>query len=394
MQRQVLGLQETVLGKEHPDTLTSMNNVVSVLSDQGKYDQAEDMRKALGLCKTVRGLEHSSTLRAEPGHATNQRPQLIDVERSRSYTFSSQIPPSHAALQHLNVEPIIITDENPWYLQLDHLGEVSYNTETDPPQPESGTLVGLVEQLTRHDRLDPHFNSIFLLTYRSFTSASELFDLLVRRFAIQPPPGLTRHEYLMWEHRKQKLVRVRVVNILKSWLGHYWMENNDNASQLLLERAFDFAKNTITKTSIPGSRPLMTVILQRMMGQDICTNRLVLTLNTSAPVPKKIKKLKFLLIDATEFARQLTIVESKLYHEIKLVECLDMNWQKKPRDDNVEPAPNVKNLILHSNQLINWVAETILSQVEFRKRVAVIKHFVTIANVSTAKTERCVQVAY
>jgi hypothetical protein len=36
MHRQSLGLRETVLGKEHPSTLTSTNNLASVLRDQGK----------------------------------------------------------------------------------------------------------------------------------------------------------------------------------------------------------------------------------------------------------------------------------------------------------------------------------------------------------------------
>ena len=45
MHRQALELRETVLGKEHPDTLTSMNNLASVLSDQGKYEQAEEMHR-------------------------------------------------------------------------------------------------------------------------------------------------------------------------------------------------------------------------------------------------------------------------------------------------------------------------------------------------------------
>jgi hypothetical protein len=30
------------LGKEHPDTLASMNNLTQVLSGQGKYEQAEE----------------------------------------------------------------------------------------------------------------------------------------------------------------------------------------------------------------------------------------------------------------------------------------------------------------------------------------------------------------
>jgi hypothetical protein len=30
-----------VLGKEHPETLTSMNNLAVVLDNQGKYDEAD-----------------------------------------------------------------------------------------------------------------------------------------------------------------------------------------------------------------------------------------------------------------------------------------------------------------------------------------------------------------
>ncbi len=37
--------KEKMLGKEHPSTLTSMNNLVLVLSRQGKYDEAEEMHR-------------------------------------------------------------------------------------------------------------------------------------------------------------------------------------------------------------------------------------------------------------------------------------------------------------------------------------------------------------
>jgi tetratricopeptide (TPR) repeat protein len=63
MYRQTLGLCETVLGKEHPSTLTSMNNLATVLSDQGEYEEAIEMhRQALGLRETVLGKEHPSTV--------------------------------------------------------------------------------------------------------------------------------------------------------------------------------------------------------------------------------------------------------------------------------------------------------------------------------------------
>src|SRR5436305_2077015 len=65
MFRQALGLRETVLGKEHPDTLTGMNNLAVVLRGQGKYEQEEEMyRQALGLRETVLGKENPDTLRS------------------------------------------------------------------------------------------------------------------------------------------------------------------------------------------------------------------------------------------------------------------------------------------------------------------------------------------
>ena len=54
---------EKMLGKEHPSTLRSMNNLADILSSQGKYEEAERIqRQALALKETVLGKEHPSTL--------------------------------------------------------------------------------------------------------------------------------------------------------------------------------------------------------------------------------------------------------------------------------------------------------------------------------------------
>jgi hypothetical protein len=51
-----------VLGKEHPDTLTRMNNLALVLGKQGKYEEAEAMhRQTLELREKVPGEEHPDT---------------------------------------------------------------------------------------------------------------------------------------------------------------------------------------------------------------------------------------------------------------------------------------------------------------------------------------------
>jgi hypothetical protein len=52
-----------VLGKNHPDTLTSMNNLAVAVEMQSKYAEAEAMhRQTLQLMETVLGKDHPDTL--------------------------------------------------------------------------------------------------------------------------------------------------------------------------------------------------------------------------------------------------------------------------------------------------------------------------------------------
>ncbi|KAL6713032.1 hypothetical protein ACLMJK_009428 [Lecanora helva] len=61
--RQELALSESVLGKKHPSTLTSMNNLALVLESLGKYEEAEGIhRQTLALRESVLGKKHSFTL--------------------------------------------------------------------------------------------------------------------------------------------------------------------------------------------------------------------------------------------------------------------------------------------------------------------------------------------
>lgn len=339
------------------------------------------------------------------GPSGMQRPLLKDFPQSQTYSEGtplaadeSKVEPMRSTtnkkkiLDFFGEVPVIpqpAMEETPEYLRLDHEGEISYDHKSTPPQLRGGTLAGLVEQLTRHDRLDPAFNNTFLLTYRSFTTASELFEMLVKRWSIQPPHGLAKEDYQTWVDKKQKPIRFRVVNILKSWFDNYWMEGNDEEARVLIQRVYNFAKDHVATTSTPGAAPLMTSVEQRSRGPDMPTKRLVLTLSAQTPqpiLPKHMKKLKFLDIDATEFARQLTIIESRLYGKIRPTECLNKTWQKKLVPGEPDPASNVKALILHSNQLTNWVAQMILTQQDVKRRVIVIKHFVNVADVRLHNT--------
>ena len=60
-----IDLRRRMLGPEHPDTLTSMQNLAMIYRDQGKYPQAEALNsQILEIRRRVLGLEHSDTLKS------------------------------------------------------------------------------------------------------------------------------------------------------------------------------------------------------------------------------------------------------------------------------------------------------------------------------------------
>ena len=103
--------------------------------------------------------------------------------------------------------------------------------------------------------------------------------------------------------------------------------------------------------------------------------KMVLPTSVPAPIlPKNMKKLKFLEIDPLEIARQLTLIESRLYNKVKPAECLGLKWTKPGNDVH---AKGIMESINTHNRISAWVAETILQQEDLKKRSALIKHFIS-----------------
>ncbi|RIA80506.1 ras guanine nucleotide exchange factor domain-containing protein [Glomus cerebriforme] len=267
-------------------------------------------------------------------------------------------------------------EDRPWFLNYDYdPSEMIFNMES---YVKGGTLNALVERLTMHDLLDSNFIATFLLTYRSFCTTDEFFDMLVKRFMIQPPEGIANEELEVWQEKKQTPVRLRVFNIMKTWLETYYLDGRDSHC---LERMREFATTTMHENMAFAAVSLIKVIEKRQQQpKDAKFRELVLTNSDRPPapiLPKNIKKLKFLDIDPLEIGRQLTLIECKLYNKIQPVECLDKAWSKEEGGDI---AANIKAMIVNSNQITGWVAESVLNQSEVKKRCLYIKHFVAVAD--------------
>ncbi|KAF9348191.1 hypothetical protein BGX34_002629, partial [Mortierella sp. NVP85] len=302
-------------------------------------------------------------------------------------TFSSGMTPSTPGRFDPRGEKLkkILGDEAPgrpsaqqWFLCYDYQpGDLILNAEG---QVKGGTLPALVERLTLHDGLDHNFMATLLLTYRSFTNTKELFTLLFQRFNIQPPMGLEQDEMDIWTEKKLTPIRLRVFNIIKSWLETYYLEDeSDDREALAMIK--EFAGTASMKDTMSFAAVQLIKLVEKREQSDTAFRKMVLNLSTQAPqpiVPRNLKKIKFLELDPLEFARQLTIMEATIYNKIRPVECLAKAWTSND-PEIAGKAVTIKKMIETSNLYANWIDELILSEKEIKKRVLVIRHFVLIA---------------
>ncbi|CDO76099.1 hypothetical protein BN946_scf184649.g25 [Trametes cinnabarina] len=264
-------------------------------------------------------------------------------------------------------------DQKPWYLRPNYdQSEILIDPDGSV---RAGTPAALVEQLTAHEIGDPTFIKNFLMTFKSFMTVDELFELLTKRFWVTPPPGLKPHEFEEWTRLKQQVIQLRVLNTFRTMVtDDDILEKED---MYILQRMKEFASMEEVVT-FAAAKQLLILIERAQRGGDApikTTNTVPIT--PPAPIlPKNTKKVKLLEIDPLELARQLTLMEAALYKKIRPMECLQRSREAKPG----KTADNITTIIQLSNRIANWVAESVLAREDSQKRARVVKHFINLAD--------------
>jgi son of sevenless len=158
-----------------------------------------------------------------------------------------------------------------------------------------------------------------MLTFKTFATPEEVFDHLIQRFFMQPPPELTQSEFHHWTEKKQSLIRLRVINILTIMLKDGVLEKDD----VPLTKFREFGKHAQEEVGA-AAQPLLAVLERARSGSDAKATMTFGNAEMPPPpnMPKNLKKIKVLDLEPIELARQLTILESGNFNNIKLLDCL------------------------------------------------------------------------
>jgi hypothetical protein len=163
---------------------------------------------------------------------------------------------------------------------------------------------------------------------------------------------------------------------MKNWLENYYIDEDfpllarfEQFTNGIIRDTFEFAANQLDrliKKRIESSGSIKKIVQNKFTGPD--------------PIyPKNITNLQQLHeIDPVEMARQLSIMDFKLYSSIRPIELLGKAWSDH---DANGIAKNIKASIHYCNRLTSWVTDSILAHDEAKRRAAVVKFWVHVADV-------------
>lgn len=102
----------------------------------------------------------------------------------------------------------------------------------------------------------------FFYNFRLFTTPQELLQLLIKRFYLQPPFDLSHEQYETWANEVLVPIRLRVYNVIKTWLESYFQYNQD----LLIQKDLILFAETGLTEAMPGPAERMMNLIHKAVS--------------------------------------------------------------------------------------------------------------------------------
>ncbi|KAJ3363344.1 hypothetical protein GGF32_004338 [Allomyces javanicus] len=262
----------------------------------------------------------------------------------------------------------------------------------DGKQVRGGRLAKLVEVLTHQSYKDYKYAKTFLLTHHSFTTSLDLLALLIRRYDVPPPMGIDDEEaFNRYVQRCLMPVRGRVLDVLTQWIKSHFADflSDDKA---LYVKINEFLKSKVSP-DLPNRVEQIFSVLKTQMQESQNTDPVVDLKLAPKPVinTKHLPKLEtrpamttaLLDQEATEIARQLTLLEAKHFRAIVTKEWVNQIWGRTNETSRTK-APTIDVMITLTNRLSRTVAHMVVASEVEKERLAVIKHWVHVAQACAA----------
>ncbi|MDP2438482.1 MAG: RasGEF domain-containing protein, partial [archaeon] len=247
-------------------------------------------------------------------------------------------------------------------------------TATTAPVIMACSFNKIVTHLTHEKWSDLSFMGALLLTFRVFTTPSNLLQKLIERY--NAPVCLPKAE--------SAVIKLRVLNFLRKWVIDWPQDFEGGAKDILI----DFVQFQVTNAPDVSSVSKSTCLkIVKKLTQDQQPGS---TVRRKAPKASRSLRTTVFIGNAVDkhgsifdfpeddIAAELTRIDTDIYQGLSASEFLGQNWAKEATQMK---CPTIMEMITRFNAISMWVAFLILEPVGFQLRAKRFEKLIRIADV-------------
>ncbi|EGW14227.1 Ral guanine nucleotide dissociation stimulator [Cricetulus griseus] len=241
---------------------------------------------------------------------------------------------------------------------------------------KAGTLEKLVEHLVpAFQGSDLSYVTVFLCTYRAFTTTQQVLDLLFKRYGrCDALTASSRYgcilPYSSEDGGPQDQLRNAISSILGTWLDQY---------------SEDFCQ----PPDFPCLKQLVAYVQLNMPGSDLERRAHLLLAQLEDLEPSEAEseengldeKPHLLLFPPDLVAEQFTLMDAELFKKVVPYHCLGSIWSQRDKKGKEHLAPTIRATVAQFNNVANCVITTCLGDQSMKAsdRARVVEHWIEVA---------------
>lgn len=242
---------------------------------------------------------------------------------------------------------------------------MSLSKDSDTLIIRGGTLQALIDKLLVEGKA---YEEVFLITYRSFIQPMDLFEGLVVRF------GAAAEMYPDDQSARTRM-ELKVLSVIRQWLDKHFDDWVELSMFQLLE---EWLRLDVMSAHAKVAQQFLEMIEKKKARHQ---SKGSIEHQFDHPPPKSLRMpatwKTVCDLDALEVARQLCIIESRLFQAITPKEFLGKGWESKKKD---AVAPNLSAFIAHFNRVSSWVATTVIEAASDSQRTSIVEFWIGVSD--------------
>ncbi|KAG8455148.1 hypothetical protein GDO86_001381 [Hymenochirus boettgeri] len=241
---------------------------------------------------------------------------------------------------------------------------------------KAGTLEKLVEYLVSAFKgNDSTYVTIFLCTYRAFTTTKQVLDLLLNRFGRLHPHLNGEHSHNSVDDRLE--LKNTISSILGAWLDQYSEDFRQAPDYLCLKQLITYVRH-----NLPGSdlERRACNLLAQFQRQKISELDPYVVDHTSCTL-RLVEEPDFLSFRPDMLAEQFTVMDADLFKKVVPYHCLGCIWSQRDKKGKEHLAPTIRATVSQFNSVTNCVIATCLGDrsLKSQQRAKVVERWIEVA---------------